>query len=100
MSETLHPVNPASFLDFVFLGNSDSGLTNIWSVQTALAPLGRVQWYAPWRRYWFVPLEGTGFDAACLKEISRSSAQASPSATPTNSCSIRDETRQESTAHD
>ena len=69
MSETLRPVNPASFLDFVFLGNSDSGLTNIWSVQTALAPLGRVQWYAPWRRYWFVPLEGTGFDAACLKEI-------------------------------
>lgn len=34
------------------------------------ANLGRIQWFAPWRRFVFAPEGLTVFDAACLKEIS------------------------------
>jgi hypothetical protein len=32
--------------------------------------LGRIGWYAKWRRYNFFPLADCTFDSACLEEIS------------------------------
>jgi len=34
-----------------------------------LTTLGYVHWHSPWRRYMFMPAQGTIFDAACLGEI-------------------------------
>lgn len=33
------------------------------------AELGEINWYAPWRRYVFLPNANTLFDAGCLREI-------------------------------
>jgi len=32
--------------------------------------LGRIKWYAPWRRYCFIP-ENSLFDSRCLTEIAK-----------------------------
>ena len=40
-----------------------------WYVSTPSAPLGWINWYAPWRRYVFRPWAETLFDAECLEEI-------------------------------
>jgi hypothetical protein len=59
------------FLLFHETGTSASGLTKIWAVMnTAMAELGRVTWYAPWRRYCYtsVPFSVT-MDANCMREL-------------------------------
>jgi len=59
-------------LNFVLMGNSLSGLTQIWNVESAHTGigLGSVKWYAPWRRYAFYPSPAL-FDSACLQEVAR-----------------------------
>jgi len=60
-----------SYLTFEDKGTSESGKTGRWTVNNAAdgAVLGWVEWKSPWRRYWFCPVNGTGFDAACLRDI-------------------------------
>ena len=58
-----------SYLQFEFKGTSNSGKTNIWVVKnTSEHILGWIEWKATWRRYWFCPTNGTGFDADCTQE--------------------------------
>ena len=62
-----------SYLIFEHKDKSDSGKTDRWVVKNKLNPdtiLGWIEWYAPWRKYWFCPINGTAYDANCLWEIS------------------------------
>jgi hypothetical protein len=64
-----------SNLIFEPVGTSESGKTKLWdikSVHNVNGPLlGRIGWYAPWRKYTFAPNVGIEpvFDAGCLDEI-------------------------------
>lgn len=61
---------PKSFLDFVDGGRSVSGRTRVTRVLNHGGGfLGRISWYAPWRRYCVEMEPGAIFDAACLHEI-------------------------------
>ena len=33
--------------------------------------LGKIEWYAPWRRYVFVPKEATVWSSDCLMEVAQ-----------------------------
>lgn len=60
-----------SYLKFEDRGTSDSGKTKRWvviNVQSGVS-LGWIGWKASWRKYWFCPINSTGFDALCLYEI-------------------------------
>ncbi len=60
----------SKFLNFEHVGNSESGKTKVFSVQNkAGGVLGNIKYYAPWRRYCFIPEDGTLYDAACLSDI-------------------------------
>lgn len=41
---------------------------DIVASQTEVA-VGCVQWFAPWRRYNFFPVEGSCYDAQCLRDL-------------------------------
>lgn len=58
-------------LEFIYTGASDSGLTSVWFVNSKRSTvyLGKISWYANWRRYTFRPGVETVFDSKCLKEI-------------------------------
>lgn len=58
-------------LSFVETGVTKSGLTKIWAVNAThgAIQLGRVFWFAAWRRYCFAPCADTVFDTKCLDEI-------------------------------
>jgi hypothetical protein len=60
-----------SYLIFEHKGKSDSGKTDRWVVKNAQREiiLGWIEWHAPWRKYWFCPVNGTGFDSVCMGEI-------------------------------
>jgi hypothetical protein len=60
-----------SFLKFETRGTSPSGKTERWVVKNSKndANLGWIEWKSSWRKYWFCPLGGTGYDASCLGEI-------------------------------
>ena len=60
-----------SYLLFVYKGTSDSGKTKRWVVQNRQTDglLGWIEWKASWRKYCFYPVNSTGFDEACLEEI-------------------------------
>jgi len=32
--------------------------------------IGKISWCGRWRKYWYEPHSGTGYDAKCLKDIS------------------------------
>lgn len=54
------------------IGTSKSGLTRVFAVMTQDQPamvLGHVRWFARWRKYWFEPLAGTGYEETCLQDI-------------------------------
>jgi hypothetical protein len=61
-----------SYLLFVYKGMSESGKTKRWLVQNRQINglLGWIEWKAQWRKYWFCPVNNTGFDADCMEEIS------------------------------
>ena len=44
-------------------------ITKVWEVSSQSAFLGRVRFWAPWRKYVFEPVAGTLFDECCLNEI-------------------------------
>ena len=52
-------------------GASASGKTRIWLVEAKEdgAALGEVRWYAPWRKYSFLPASMTVFEKDCLRMI-------------------------------
>jgi hypothetical protein len=60
-----------SWLTFVEAGTSTSGKTRLWAV-TAKADggrLGTVLWWAPWRKYAFVPTGDPVFEEDCLRDV-------------------------------
>jgi hypothetical protein len=60
-----------SYLIFLYKGGSDSGKTKRWTVNNRQTDevLGWIEWKAAWRKYWFCPVNATGFDADCMEEI-------------------------------
>jgi hypothetical protein len=42
---------------------------SVWSGPTGDDFLGTIRWRSGWRRYVFMPYDGTTFDAACLTEL-------------------------------
>ena len=60
-----------SYLRFRPNGTSASGLTRRWVVENVQtdSQLGWIEWKASWRKYWFCPLNGTGYDSVCMGEI-------------------------------
>jgi hypothetical protein len=61
-----------SWITFRDTGTSESGRTKIWTVVEKTdggGSVGTVQWYAPWRKYSFVPAAGTVFEQQCLRDI-------------------------------
>lgn len=55
------------------VGNSTSGKTSIWKVlnKKTQNSLGEIRWYASWRQYTFMPVQGTIFSEGCLNDIER-----------------------------
>lgn len=53
-------------------------LTHVWMVSSGRseALLGRVAWYAAWRRYVFYPENGTLYDRDCLRSLAEFCAKA------------------------
>ena len=44
--------------------------THVWCISSVKGGLlGKVKWFARWRRYAFHPANGAVFDAACLDDI-------------------------------
>ena len=62
---------PNPYLDYEYVGRTDSGKTCIWVVKSRNnePPLGQIRWYGPWRKYVFYPCANTLFDYACLQDI-------------------------------
>jgi hypothetical protein len=54
------------------IGKSPSGKTMIWEVLNRYdgAPIGRIAWFAKWRKYGFYPWPETVFEEVCMREIS------------------------------
>lgn len=52
-----------------FVQREFTGKTYTWQVWRPGVTLGLVKWYAPWRRYCFMPSSATIFDASCLTEV-------------------------------
>lgn len=58
------------FLDFKHQGKFAGGLTDRWTVHSKDGgTLAWIDWYGPWRRYAMHPVNGTLFDAKCLRDI-------------------------------
>ena len=59
------------WIEFVYIGKSESGKTDLWSVITkdGLGKLGVVEWYSRWRKYGFSPEQRTIFEEDCLRDI-------------------------------
>jgi hypothetical protein len=60
-----------SWIRFTLHGKSDSGLTNRWRIHriNGTDVLGVIAWHAPWRKYTMFAVDGTIFDAICLRDI-------------------------------
>lgn len=63
----------AKWIEFVAIGTSKSGLTQVWTVhpKDSTSFLGQISWYARWRKYVFAPTPvGTPiFEEQCLRDI-------------------------------
>lgn len=59
------------YIYFEKLPNRDGRTTMNWAIRSKSnkAPLGRVEWYSPWRRYCFEGFVGATFDEICLRDI-------------------------------
>ena len=61
-----------SWITFNDEGPSPSGKTRIWQVypkEGIMLPLGKISWYALWRKYVFLPYQNTVFEKDCLRDI-------------------------------
>jgi hypothetical protein len=47
----------------------NTGKTKEWKVWCDITVLGRVKWYAAWRRYCFFPSAEVLFDRNCLAQV-------------------------------
>jgi hypothetical protein len=59
-------------IEFRHAGQSRSKKTGIWDVRTVVGirqRIGQVKWFAPWRRYVFIPETDTLYDEKCLKKL-------------------------------
>jgi hypothetical protein len=53
-----------------FVEDTSAAKTNRWEVVTSEGTIiGRISWYAPWRKYCFSPREDTVYEQVCLREI-------------------------------
>lgn len=63
------------WIKFVEVDLRDGRKTKVWAIMTIDGSqcLGRIGWYAPWRRYSFIPAESDGksliFEEDCLQRI-------------------------------
>lgn len=61
----------AKWIDFVLVGTKPKTL--IWEVRTKEERwhnLGKIQWFAVWRKYAFFPESNLVFESRCLSDIS------------------------------
>jgi hypothetical protein len=59
-------------IQFVFIGNSDSGKTKRWHVATkddSEDLIGEIRWFGPWECYVLYPFGRTVFEKQCLRDI-------------------------------
>lgn len=60
----------AKYIEFELEGKSSSGLTSIWRVDSKTGYcLGRIKWYAPWRKYSYFPSDDIILEKHCLRDI-------------------------------
>lgn len=59
------------FLQFTETSDATAGKkTKTFSIQNyARTHLGYVKWHSPWRKYTFMPEDGTLYDPECLRDI-------------------------------
>lgn len=64
-------MSDAKWIKFILSGSSESGKTKIWRVinKDNDQILGRIKWFARWRKYSFFPLTGTVYEKDCLRDI-------------------------------
>ncbi len=62
----------AKWIDFRLLDRPEGRKTDIYNVwnKEFNSLIGKVSWYAPWRKYAFYPTSNTVFEQDCLKDIS------------------------------
>lgn len=61
----------SKWIEFVDAGCSASGKTRVWEVRVKEDGyhLGKVSWYAPWRKYIFHPTGSSIYEQDCLRDI-------------------------------
>jgi hypothetical protein len=63
----------SKWIKFEYAGQSKSGKTKIWEVQTTYGKggdiLGIVDWSPHWEKYSFSPAPNTEFEEDCLRDI-------------------------------
>lgn len=59
----------SKLVSFELAGVSKSGKTVEWRVNNTDDILGYIRWYAPWRKYSFLPCRETVFEQDCLRSI-------------------------------
>jgi hypothetical protein len=60
-------------IQIVTVGKSPSSKTMIWDVLNRYDGgmlLGRIAWFAKWRKYGFYPMPETVFEEVCMRELS------------------------------
>jgi hypothetical protein len=61
----------SSYLKFVLSQRPEEKKTDIWEITSIQSgeTLGEIRWWGSWRKYVFVPNNGSIFDIGCMKEI-------------------------------
>jgi len=80
---SLHSLWPGSkmiitkWVNIKEVGKSASGKTIIWDVfSSGEIFLGEIRWFASWRKYVFLPLNGAVFEEDCMRDIANWCEQA------------------------
>lgn len=73
MSEVLpmDRMSEGTYIRFIWCGVLPGRKTGSWSVETrdGEAVLGKIKWFARWRKYAFFPLSHCVFEETCMCEI-------------------------------
>ena len=61
----------SEYIEFRDAGTSPSGKTRVWNVVTKPGGyiIGKIAWWAAWRRYALHPEDGSVFEQDCLRTI-------------------------------
>ena len=64
-------IDDGKFLTFKYLGDSESGKTELWEVHNKIfmVRLGLIKWNPAWRQYSFYPARDTMYEEDCLRRI-------------------------------